>query len=644
MSFEDFCKQVSALDEQTIAVSNSLAINFSNKNGKVFSVDPVVLVAFINALQEKHEDFLAIWRATPSRGDNFTSYEEKSYREIFKLAGSLEGLTIIASLGGSQTSQLTRVISKLICYYGKFNYQNIKDNTFFDRDSTRIALKNIPNQLTSLTEDKNNRTKKTKPLNFESWLKNNGASDRTIASYTITVPNKFDALTGSNESNSSMLSIRSLSDLDRLSTQVRGLDEWKTANTNGNGMYDAGLNKYKAYLQEILTDSLPLPKPLLLLAGISGTGKTRFVRQQAERTAIPGSSNFELIPVRPDWHEPSDLLGYVSRIDGTRYVATPFLQFMAAAWRDAAMPGAAYQLKDPAEMTPFWACLDEMNLAPVEQYFADYLSVLETRAWCDGHYSSAPIFAPGKLLKSANSAVLDQLCSDLGLAGEVWAGLWDYFIEHGMPLPPNLIVAGTVNMDETTHGFSRKVIDRAFTIDFGEFFPNVYADYFEPKQQPVTLGFPLDSQIANADELGDVAADPDGQRSIEFLQAVNVLLKGTPFELAFRALNELLVMLKCFSPQTDAQLYAVWDDFLMAKLLPRLEGDEDKLQASGDDSLLVKLKTELTTRFASSASRPDLFNIQLADGKSPDIPFRSLGKLGWMQDRLLRDRFTSFWP
>ncbi|MCB5197213.1 McrB family protein [Deefgea salmonis] len=387
-----------------------------------------------------------------------------------------------------------------------------------------------------------------------------------------------------------------------------------------------------------------LPKPFILLAGISGTGKTRFVRQQANASVVADIKNFELIAVRPDWHEPSDLLGYVSRIDGTRYVATPFLQFMAAAWRDAAERGAAYQLKAPSEMTPFWVCLDEMNLAPVEQYFADYLSVLETREWSEDGYRSEPIFAPAKLLKSSDADVLDQLRSDLGFADEEWIGLWAYFVEHGMPLPPNLIVAGTVNMDETTHGFSRKVIDRAFTIDFGEFFPNDYQHYFEPKRQPVTLGFPLDSRIASAEELKDVAADPDGSQSIAFLQRINDVFKATPFELAFRALNELLVMLKCFSPQTDAQLYAVWDDFLMAKLLPRLEGDEDKLQVNGDDSLLIQLKTRLATEFASTAARPDLFNTQLVDGTSPDIPFRSLKKLGWMQDRLVRDRFTSFWP
>lgn len=58
-------------------------------------------------------------------------------------------------------------------------------------------------------------------------------------------------------------------------------------------------------------------------------------------------------------------------------------------------------------------------------------------------------------------------------------GLRDYFSANGIPLPFNLIVAGTVNMGETTHGFSRKVVDRALTIDFGEFFPNNYDGYYD---------------------------------------------------------------------------------------------------------------------------------------------------------------------
>ncbi len=391
----------------------------------------------------------------------------------------------------------------------------------------------------------------------------------------------------------------------------------------------------------VSTKSQKLPKPFLLLAGISGTGKTRFVREQAAASCPASINNYALIPVRPDWHEPSDLLGYVSRIGGTHYVATPFLQFMAAAWRGAVQPNTGYVLKDTQEITPFWACLDEMNLAPVEQYFADYLSVLETRQWDEQGYTSEAIFAPSALLKSEAPQVISKLRTDLGFTDATWDGLWAHFLQNGMPLPPNLIVAGTVNMDETTHGFSRKVIDRAFTIDFGEFFPNEFDEYFKPKRQAVTLSFPLASRIADPAELATVLADPDGKKSIAFLKQINHTLANSPFALAFRALNELLLMLKCFSPQDEAALYAVWDDFLMAKLLPRLEGDEDKL-SNENGNLLTQLNHLLSAQFKAFPTRPDLFNTE--NDVAPQIKFRSLIKLDWMSKRLERDRFTCFWP
>lgn len=100
-----------------------------------------------------------------------------------------------------------------------------------------------------------------------------------------------------------------------------------------------------------------IPKPFLLLAGISGTGKTRFVREQAAAHRGGDLSNHCLIPVRPDWHEPSDLLGYISRIgqDGPRYVVTDLLRFVVKAWQDAAASSTAAELvcKLSDEMTPY---------------------------------------------------------------------------------------------------------------------------------------------------------------------------------------------------------------------------------------------------------------------------------------------------
>jgi len=401
-----------------------------------------------------------------------------------------------------------------------------------------------------------------------------------------------------------------------------------------------------------------LPKPFLLLAGISGTGKTRFVREQAKASAglygMTEGDNYCLVPVRPDWHEPSDLLGYISRIgcDGPRYVVTDLLHFIVAAWKNAAESASATQITyQPLDsVCPFWLCLDEMNLAPVEQYFADYLSILETRNWEDGDYSCDPLLKSAVIQKQLDESGRIDFWEKLNLAGDdlLSIGLRDYFSTVGIPLPPNLIVAGTVNMDETTHGFSRKVIDRALTIDFGEFFPNNYEQYYEEDKKIVTLplNFPRLSIVTRESDLAEVGADPDGRKTIGFLSAVNSILLRTPFELAYRALNEALLSVVCFKPADDTQLQAVWDDFLMMKVLPRIEGDAEKLSYDGDESLLTRLKTVLEKQLPiiwDGQIRPDLLR-KASTGSDEPVECRTRNKLDWMQNRLAGNTFTTFWP
>lgn len=384
-----------------------------------------------------------------------------------------------------------------------------------------------------------------------------------------------------------------------------------------------------------------LPKPFILLAGISGTGKTRFVREQAHNHGV-NNKNFCQIPVRPDWHEPSDLLGYVSRISGTKYIATKALQFMIEAWRVVAPNANATSLGElDLTVPPYWLCLDEMNLAPVEQYFSDYLSVLESRKFKDGEYSCEPLLDKSILTIDAG------IRTDLGLQDD--DGLWEYFLNHGIPLPPNLIVAGTVNMDETTHGFSRKVIDRALTIDFGEFFPNDYSKFFTEQDAPKLFSYSLITQASQSDLSSTV--DPDGQKTIAFLDTINKILKQTPFELAYRALNELLLHVACFNPQDEITLQAVWDDFLMSKVLPRIDGDDDKLRIvgiTGTENLLNSLSTALESQlgdiWSTEKTRKDLFREAHDGSEINNIPCRSRNKLEWMKKRLDANTFTSFWP
>lgn len=401
-------------------------------------------------------------------------------------------------------------------------------------------------------------------------------------------------------------------------------------------------NNYQRYHDSSLVS---FSKNFILLAGISGTGKTRFVKRQAEACG-KDKNNYCLVSVRPDWHEPSDLLGYVSRLSGKpEYISTKVLDFIIRAWMVIA-PAADGNGTGELDLSaiPYWLCLDEMNLAPVEQYFADYLSVLETRQFEDGKYFCEALLDK-YLLKDLDRDSEIDLQTTLGL-GEHDA-LWQYFLNFGISLPPNLIVAGTVNMDETTHGFSRKVIDRALTIDFGEFFPNDYASFFDQECQTKTLTYSMLTQAKKGDLSASI--DADGRKSIEFLDAVNTVLKRSPFELAYRALNELLLQVACSKPRTDAQLQAVWDDFLMTKVLPRIDGDEDKLRylnGDSDNNLLEELAVLLESKLDEiwMSSRMDFYREKKDGSVIDDIKCRSKAKLEWMKNRLEINTFTSFWP
>lgn len=188
---------------------------------------------------------------------------------------------------------------------------------------------------------------------------------------------------------------------------------------------------------------------------------------RSDKTA-PG--NYELIEVKPNWHDSSELLGYESEIGGPHYVVTPFVRFLVKAMR---YPNV-----------PFFVCMDEMNLAPVEQYFAEFLSVLESRKLlADGIITSEPLIKAEVFTKYA-----DQLHRDLDITDtETYKAVYDRLKNDGLRLPSNLIVVGTVNMDETTHQFSRKVIDRAMTIEMNiEDAETPFKNFFE-EATPCTI-------------------------------------------------------------------------------------------------------------------------------------------------------------
>ena len=314
--------------------------------------------------------------------------------------------------------------------------------------------------------------------------------------------------------------------------------------------------KYLPYLAALRT------KPFMLLAGISGTGKSRIARQIAkacwasdseERTKqVP--SNFCMIQVKPNWHDSTELLGYVSRIEGEKYVAGKFLPFVAKAWENLD--------------TPHILCLDEMNLAPVEQYFAEYLSVIESRKLNeDGTITTDPII----------TAVAEQWFWDLVQTLTSDGALQDQFKKEGITLPPNLFVIGTVNMDETTFSFSRKVLDRAMTIEMNE----VDLEGGLTQEEQNELGEIGNAIIGLAVEGKDVYEDHKDycDQVIEYLKLVNEELENTPFKIAYRTRNEFLlyaVNRKAFD--NESSLQTALDEMTSMKILPRIEGDSERVK------------------------------------------------------------------
>ena len=374
---------------------------------------------------------------------------------------------------------------------------------------------------------------------------------------------------------------------------------------------------------EISDENLPYltalrTKPFMLLAGISGTGKSRIVREMAKACWKEGDpefgknhpKNFCMVQVKPNWHDSSELIGYVSRLNGEKFVVGPFLRFLAAA------------IKEPD--TPYFLCLDEMNLAPVEQYFAEYLSVIESRKLDD-----SGIIETDPIIEYENTDAYGNLIDQLFDTPEERKAYKTAEGGKRLTIPQNFFVVGTVNMDETTFSFSRKVLDRAMTIEMNE------VDLHGGLERGVgnEIGYIGNSIIGDAAEGCDVYEDNKDlcDDVLTYLEQVNAILEGTPFKIAYRTRNEFLMYAVNREKLDDeSQLWQSLDEMTSMKILSRIEGDEERTK-----KVLDSLKTLVEEQIVSA--------IPPAEEGKPAPKSISAAKIEEMQKKLQATGFTSYW-
>lgn len=427
-------------------------------------------------------------------------------------------------------------------------------------------------------------------------------------------------------------------------------------------------------------------KPFMLLAGISGTGKSRIVREFAFKSCpdylrdkdgtTPG--NYCMIEVKPNWHDSTELLGYWSNIN-KRYMFTKFVKFLVKA-------------KMFPEV-PFFVCLDEMNLAPVEQYFAEFLSVLETRRLIKNGEGEDEVVS-GVLVDKEYFAKLGTLSSTSGTLGtlktdrDIYFKLFDIqdkvemekvendsdsLLTEGLTLPENVFIVGTVNMDDTTHQFSRKVIDRAMTIEMNggalaDIFKNnsdlTYAD--EPmtmddmKSRYITASEVLEKcyAVVNNQEISDYIQGKGEEGLPQRLEEINKVLRGTPFTVSYRVMNELTIYLAVlldkavedgtevttdnFKPYVEEAI----DKILLMKILPRVEGDDEMFRISDDERNLYGLNNQVDENGISHEyTKLDwLREIAPQHTAEDEQKYMAVDKLKEMIGRLNRQSFTRYWP
>ncbi|MFM5650389.1 McrB family protein [Aeromonas veronii] len=340
--------------------------------------------------------------------------------------------------------------------------------------------------------------------------------------------------------------------------------------------------------------------PLVILSGISGTGKSLLPRKFAKLT----NSRFQPIPVQPQWADNSDLFGYVPSLASGTFVKGKLIDSILDA------------KNNPDSLCI--ALLDEMNLAPVEHYFSDFLSVAESRERTYSGIVSDPLPLD---LPTVPDQQFSDLCAQL----------------RETNLPHNLRVIGTANMDETTHSFSPKVLDRAFTIEFDD--PDLTA--FASSKSVVATSFEsLACAVINpANAINILEAQSRSQDLFEhiatWLNEIQGILSPAGIKFGYRTRDAILLYLhhwREFGLSDVLTGYAALDFCLLQKILPKISGSGEALE-----SALKELANWIDTHFEQNHGNEGI------DAEFAGPLERSREKLSRMLSLLDLNGTTHYW-
>ncbi|SDO87360.1 AAA domain (dynein-related subfamily) [Paenibacillus sp. yr247] len=291
-------------------------------------------------------------------------------------------------------------------------------------------------------------------------------------------------------------------------------------------------------------------KHFVILSGISGTGKTQLAKLYAN--AVYGlayeaqNPYLSIIPVRPDWTDSTALFGYYSSFE-KQYIAPEFLKVLLHAHEE--------------REKPHFIVLDEMNLARVEYYLSDYLSGVESHKEIPLHNRTDLEGIPAKI-----------------------------------SIPPNVYLIGTINVDETTHSISDKVLDRAFVMTLSDV-------------DLITFWDRMNEEVKT--ELHE---------EFDFLKKLHSCLAPYHLHFGYRTMNEMIQKM-CRHLELDiehqAPRHVLLDKVISEKVLPKLRGDDQI------GELLKKLKDEFKAHLGEHST--------------------SFGHMERMERELTRYGATQFW-